>query len=73
MAKIINETHTVENVNGKVFNVYVEESKCNWYVTIHQVGWAMPHIKQWKVAKKRAKTTEEAWKAAYYGVVTLIP
>lgn len=66
MAKIINETETTVYFPGYgVYKIYVEESKCNWYVTLHRAGWACPSTIGWKASKRDCKTARAAYLAVF--------
>lgn len=58
--KIISEHKHCRVHNGHNYVVYVTESATNWYVTIKRLGWALPCLLDYKVAKRTAKTIREA-------------
>lgn len=60
LMKIIKEHKRIIVYNERIHNIYVTESSTNWYVTMKRVGWALPHLLNYKVTKKAAKTADEA-------------
>lgn len=50
----------------------VVESKTNYYVTIHPVGWELPVVGNWKISKRQCSNMLDActkiyneWKAGH--------
>lgn len=45
--------------------VTVTEAATVWYVTLNRWGWENPHLLNYKVTKKQAKTLDEACDVAF--------
>lgn len=63
--KIISEQHFTQKYLGRIYMITVTEAATNWYVTLRRIGWALPDLLDYKVAKRTAKTAEEAINIAF--------
>lgn len=58
--QIITEKEFARDFPMGFARVYVEESRTNYYVTIHPFQYALPVTLSWKVSKRQAKTMQDA-------------
>lgn len=63
--KIISEQHFTQKYLGRIYMITVTEAATNWYVTLRRIGWALPELVDYKIAKRIAKAAEEAINIAF--------
>ena len=63
--KVISKQRLLSKYFGHTYMVTVTESATNWYITLQRLGWALPSLLDYRVAKRAAKTAEEAINMAF--------
>lgn len=58
--RYIREIDFYDDINGKLYVIYVEEYATIWSISARHFGWALCSLQDWRYPKKQFKTVYDA-------------